>query len=211
MGGGGGGIAQSPSVSLGDTVGTDFNTDPQQAPAFYDITSVPWAYDSIIALAKRGVISGYGDGSFKPNNNITREEVVKIIVESFSLLDKEATCDFNDVLPFEWYAGYVASAYNRGVVSGLGNGSFGVGMPVSRQDMATMLHRVVINKNIQKKKSVEMPLFADASSISNYAVDAVKYFCETGVMNGTDKNLFSPKEVASRAMAAKVVYMIIVQ
>ena len=204
MGGGGGGIAQSPSVSLGDTVGTDFNTDPQQAPAFYDITSVPWAHDSIIALAKRGVISGYGDGSFKPDNNITREEVVKIIVESFSLLDKEATCDFNDVLPFEWYAGYVASAYNRGVVSGLGNGSFGVGMPVSRQDMAVMVCNVLSMFGKEYPTVRSYNAFSDNAAVAGYAKDAVEKLYCLGVINGSDGNRFNPNNNLTRAEMAKI-------
>ena len=204
MGGGGGGIAQSPSISLGDTVGEDFSAEPQSAPAFYDITSVPWAHDSIISLAKRGVISGYGDGSFKPNNNITREEVVKIIVESFSLLDKEASCDFNDVLPFEWYAGYVASAYNRGVVSGLGNGNFGVGMPVSRQDMAVMVCNVLSMFGKEYPTVRSYNAFSDNSAVSGYAKAAVEKLYCLGVINGSDGNRFNPNNNLTRAEMAKI-------
>lgn len=203
-GGGAGGIAQSPSISLGDTVGTDFSTEPQKVPSFYDITSVPWAYDSIMSLAKRGVISGYGDGSFKPNNNITREEVVKIIVESFSLLDKEASCDFNDVLSFEWYAGYVASAYNRGVVAGLGNGNFGVGMPVSRQDMAVMVCNVLSMFGKEYPTVRNYNAFSDNAAVAGYAKDAVEKLYCLGIINGSDGNRFNPNNNLTRAEMAKI-------
>lgn len=70
---------------------------------FTDLGNVEWARVAIINLANAGVINGYGDGTFKPENNITRAEFAKMLVVAFDIYDPNATSSFTNLLEGEWY------------------------------------------------------------------------------------------------------------
>ena len=114
------------------------------ADIFTDLAGSDWAKDAIVSLAEEGIISGRGDGTFAPQDNVTREEFVKIIVSAFLDEENNSGSQFADVDKNAWYAPYIYTAYNAGIVSGIGEDAFGVGMLVTRQDMAAILYRTAI-------------------------------------------------------------------
>jgi len=172
--------------------------------AFNDLSSVPWAKESIEALALKGIISGRGNGIFAPNDNVTRAEFCKMIALAFNLVDEKAICDFDDVESGAWYYMYIASAKAQGIINGREDNKFSPDATITREEMAAIALRT-INKDV--KAATEK--FADDASISDYAKDAVYTLKELGIINGVGENMFSPKAVVTRAMAAKVIYMLI--
>lgn len=84
---------------------------------------VPWAKESIEKLADMGIISGKGEKNFAPNDQITRAEVVKILVGAFALTEENDTV-FTDVAADSWYAPYIRKAVAANLTLGDGNGSF---------------------------------------------------------------------------------------
>lgn len=170
---------------------------------FNDLQSVAWAKDAIENLADLGIISGYADGSFGPNNNITRNEFLSILVRAFGLLDETAVYDFTDGDANAWYAKAVASAKKAGIVAGYADGSFGDGTYINRQDMASFIYRVGRIKKAEGKD------FADSSSIADYAKEAVDSLSAAGVINGMEDNTFAPYANATRAQVAVIINAIL--
>lgn len=173
---------------------------------FTDLDDTHWAFRSINSLCEIGVVDGFTDGSFRPNDNITREQFIKMIVTAF----KWETDNVSDVPAFDdltiehWSNSYINTAKNKKVITGMGNNMFGVGSNISRQDAAVIIYRSAKVKSIiLKEKRAE---FADNAQISDYAIDAVGALVASDVINGMGNNLFCPEENLTRAQAAKIIY-----
>jgi len=179
---------------------------PQQSIIFNDIADVPWAKESIQALANNGIIQGISPGIFAPNSNITREQFVKMLVMAFGLLDESAVSDFKDINQEEWYYKYISSAYKHGIINGIGHNVFGIGMEISRQDMAVLAYRAAKYVGINLPVLSPEVQFDDMSSIADYAKDSVTAMQQANIIQGVGDNRFAPYETATRAMAAKVIY-----
>jgi hypothetical protein len=95
---------------------------------------------AIEALAARGVISGMGDGTFAPEKTMTRAEFATIVTRALALPAHD-TGAFTDVAPDAWYAGYIGTANEYGIVYGVGDDRFDPGGTISRQEAACMVAR----------------------------------------------------------------------
>ena len=171
---------------------------------FSDLGDAAWAKDAIVALAEDGVLSGKGDGKFYPNDTVTREEFVKIVVEAFGIYNKNAIADFEDVAEDRWSYGYIASGVHAGIIKGVSDTEFNPAGTMTRQDMAVIMSRVadLLGLNLTGDSSV----FADDADIASYAKDAVGALANAGIINGTGNDCFSPLGTVTRAQAAKVAY-----
>ncbi len=205
-GGGGGAVVIEPPKTednpppAGNTPGE--NTKPQEV--FNDIAGVEWAKEAIVTLVEKGILSGDGDGSFRPNDTITRAEFCKIIIEAFLPDSEEADIDFKDVADDAWYKSYVSRAFGAGIAQGTGDGSFGVDAPISRQDMAVMVYNAMVA--IGKTTEFEVDsTFNDDASIADYAKEAVYALKAMGAINGMTDGGYAPLGTATRAQAAKIV------
>lgn len=203
-GGGGGSIVVVNDTNSDPIVKTPEPQNEGQSKAFSDMDSVPWAEEAITSLYKAGIVNGKTKNEFYPNDNITREEFLKLIIEGLKLTDDTAKCDFKDVLQDSWYYKYIASGVSKGIVNGISQTSFGVGKNISRQDMAVMTVRALEYINVELKENVKPVEFTD--NISDYAVNAVKVLQTAGIINGVSDTSFAPLSSATRAQAAKVIY-----
>ncbi len=206
---GGGGGYNAPNGSAGfsgdaqDATVEDSKTETDKPVEFADLDSVPWAVPAVEALSAEGILSGREEGVFAPNDRMSREELVKLIVLSFGGLEENAKADFSDVAKDRWSYPYIASAYQLELVTGVGGTEFAPESPVTRQDMATILHRVLKKTGDAKNGALD---FTDADSISPYAKEAVGALVSIGAINGMGDGTFAPKSPVTRAQAAKVVY-----
>lgn len=215
-GGGKGGSGRGSSKSGPSNTGYTYvpsDTQPSQDTktdekvTFNDIDGVSWAKDAIETLAEKKIISGFDDGSFRPNENITRAEFAKLIVCAFGLYDEIAECGFDDTDASKWHYKYIASAYKNGIVSGISETSFGADSFISRQDMAVMVSRA-LNKANKPKDAVRKTEFDDFAEISDYAKDDVKTLADMGVISGIGTS-FAPYENATRAQTAVIIFAVI--
>lgn len=174
---------------------------------FDDIDDVGWAVEAIIELAQKGIISGKGDRLFYPNDNITREEFVKIIVKTFFENAEVSDKSFDDVSDGEWYAEFVKKACGEGIINGIGENIFGTGMNITREDMAVIAYRTALKSGKMKESErVSGFIFADDEQISDYAKTAVYALCDAGIINGVSEDEFAAKDYLTRAQAAKIIY-----
>ncbi|MCI5970749.1 MAG: S-layer homology domain-containing protein [Oscillospiraceae bacterium] len=150
-----------------------------------------WAQEFIKTLSDMGVINGFDDKTFKPDNTITRAEFTKIACKMFNI-SGNVSCSFSDVKTSDWYYESVCSAYSAGIVSGYDNLFYPNGF-ITREDAAVIVNRIL------KLKSSEKVLFKDADDISDYSINAVGALAENGILSGYSDNTFKPKGYITRA------------
>lgn len=185
----------------------DLGTVNSNTATFNDLGGVEWAAEAINKLAEKGIINGKAQNTFAPNDNITRAEFAKILVNALNLTDPNATADaLSDVKAGEWYYSSVASAFTKGVIKGRDDGQFGVNDSISRQDMAVLLYRAAQAANYTLPVLAEEVNFADAAQIDDYAKEAVTALQRAKIINGVSETEFAPKATATRAAAAKMIY-----
>ena len=174
-----------------------------------DIDNIDWAKEQILYLYESGIISGKTETEFYPNDTITREEYVKLLVSAFSLTGDENAAAFSDVDKTAWYAKYISIAVSAGIVSGISEKEFGVGQQITRQDMCVLLKRALDKNGVKlsnSNKYYNVFGFADKDDISDYALEAAQILYKNGIIAGIDENTFAPLGNATRAMAAVVIY-----
>ncbi len=174
---------------------------------FKDMTGVEWSVEAVNELFHRGIISDNEEKLFRPNDYVTREEFVKMIIEALGLTDNIYNTDINDVPKDRWSYPYIAAAMEKGIVVGDDKGGFRPGENISRQDMAVIIIRVM--DKLYQPYTTDGELFADDSQIAEYAKKAVYAAKNIGIINGVGNNMCAPKGNATRAMAAKVIYEMI--
>ena len=204
--GGGGGISGVRASVIEQTEGNAPEAMKMSNEKFADLNEAEWAREAVTALTDKGIINGRSENIFAPNENITREEFVKIITVAFEIGTTNESAGFIDVEDGEWYETYVNSAYKAGIVKGVGESKFGTGQEISRQDMAVMVYKAAEYCGIELAMGEEMLEFSDADKIADYAKDAVCAMHTAGVISGVGGNRFEPVGNATRAEAAKIVY-----
>ena len=170
---------------------------------FNDLSEYKWAQTAILNLYNKGVISGVGGNMFEPGRGIKREEFLKLVCEAFGFKTQNGAVEFEDVAEGEWYASYIKTAVNMGIVNGISEKHFGIGNLITREDMAVMIFRALSasrNDISSGKKS-----FSDAGEISPYALEAVETLGSLGIVSGMGDGAFAPKNNATRAEAAVII------
>ena len=154
----------------------------------------------IEGLYKKGAISGTGNDEFKPEREVTREEFVKMLLNAMDYKIENGSSEFGDVAPDEWYAPYVYSATQNGLVNGISDGTFGVGMSITREDAAVLIWRVAGENPTDENE------YSDGAEVSDYAKTAVSWLKNTGIVAGYEDGTFKPKNLISRAETAKILW-----
>ncbi len=195
-GSGGGGTSGSASNPM------FYGNEPQNQEAFVDLAEALWAKDSILKLYHMGIINGKGNRRFAPNDTLTRAEFAKIAVMVNGGSVENASVDFVDLSTNDWSYPYVASAYQKELIHGIGDRRFGGDMSITREDMAVILLRMLQSAGIEIESGNVS--FTDESDISDYAKDAVSVLNQMGMIRGVGDGKFDPKGITTRAQAAVV-------
>ena len=196
-GGGGSSTASFPSAPVANPY-----TPIETAKAFNDLTEASWATESIMTLYRAGIISDAPDKKFRPIDNITREEFVKMIVCAFAGDTASAPHKFADEVDGAWYNTYLSKAYALGITKGREDRTFGVGQNITREDRVTICARAleVLGNSMTTTENMNFP---DKSEIADYAYGYVNTMVNLGIVNGMGDGTFAPKANATRAQAAK--------
>ncbi|HUW63490.1 MAG TPA: S-layer homology domain-containing protein [Spirochaetia bacterium] len=161
-----------------------------------------WAYASIEKLVSLGTITGYPDGTFRPNNDITRAEFVTALVKALKLAPKSGPI-FVDTQG-SWAQSYISTAAADGIVAGYNATHFGPNDLISREQMTAMVVRAA--------KLTPVPgelTFKDAAQIDPWARWYVVTAVKDGIVNGYPDGTFRPLSYATRAEAVTVIAEIV--
>ncbi|ARJ39557.1 hypothetical protein SporoP8_12130 [Sporosarcina ureae] len=139
----------------------DLDTVNVKDPGFKDVKKGTPYYGPIAALANAGYIKGYEDKgvkTFKPNNNLTRSQMAKILTLGFDLKEESLAADrFKDVKPSDAYAGYVAALVALNITTGTTPTTFSPNGLVTRGQMATFVVRTETALKVEKPEVPEQP------------------------------------------------------
>src|SRR5665647_1389412 len=156
-----------------------------------------WAQSQIENLTAQNIISGYPDGTFKPDKTITRAEFATVLVKAFKLEIKTGKV-FNDTAN-HWAKDYIATANAFGIANGYNNAIFGPNDAIRREQMAVMIVKAAGLEPLATGK-----VFSDDSKISAWAKNAVSIASGNNLISGYPDNTFKPQGSATRAEAAVV-------
>lgn len=202
-GGGGGGFGGGGSFEVAPTAPEQRGENPiNSASQFKDIADGFWAKASIQNLASKGIISGYPDGTFKPDAAVTRAEFVKMICVAYGI-DNTAELPFEDVKSTDWHYKYIASAYTNGIINGMSDTAFCPSATISREDACTIMYRYLASKGIINTN--QKSTFSDSSSFATYAAEAVEILAGNGIVSGMGDGTFNAKTGITRAACATLV------
>jgi len=205
--GGGGGGGKGSSGGSGFVASPLVPVAPVQpeVTGFTDLSAASWATDYINYLADKGIVNGKSKTEFAPNDNLKREEMAKIITLAFNLPESQNPSDFADVAENAWYAPYVASLKISGITSGMGDGTFGTGLDITRQDAFKMIASVL---ELDTSNSTATS-FNDDAEISDYARGCINALVAMGIVGGDENGNVNPTARITRAEIAKVICLAI--
>ncbi len=178
---------------------TASNTSVKLESIYQDANQISaWAYDHIGEATQKGFVNG-SNGKINPKSNITRAEFAKLMVSVLELdIDTGKAITFTDVKESDWFYPYVNVAYKEKIVSGYSNNQFLPNKQITREEMATMIARVLGIDGKDGKANL-----ADVDKVSSWAQTAVKAVVSSQLMEGYN-NRFNPKDLATREMSIVV-------
>ncbi|MGM9567142.1 MAG: S-layer homology domain-containing protein [Clostridia bacterium] len=189
------GLASSPS-----------EVSPSDAGYFPDVAPKFWYYNYIEFTAANDLFNGYPDGTFRPDREMTRAEVARVLYA----MEKEPEVTFQsaflDVTAGDWFADAVEWAASVGVVAGYTDGRFGPDDKITRQDFVAMLYRYGQMKKYDVSASKELTL-PDSGDVADYAETAFKWAMAEDIITGNkegDSVYLRPKNNTTRAQVAKM-------
>ena len=165
-----------------------------RAVGFTDIEN-HWAKDTIIKWTEEGLIKGYEDGKFKPDNNISRAEFMAVINRVLGF-NEEATIEFSDVGPDDWFYADVAKAVKAGYIEGYEDGSARPNQDISRQEAVVALSRAL---GIAGREQGSQ--FTDGADIADWSLPYINALTEEGYIEGYSDGSFQARRSISRAEA----------
>lgn len=159
---------------------------------FEDVNEAHWAADEIEYISKNDIANGYSDGTFRPNENVTRGQVAKMIVSALDLpVESSPDIRFQDVDRDDPLYPYIAAVAEEGIMKG-SDGEFRPQKELSRAEMA-----VVLSRAFQLKGESELE-FADISK-DYWAAPAIQRLVQNGITSGHSDGRFEPGDLTSRA------------
>lgn len=184
---------------------------------FPDVSKDAWYYDAVYFCAQERFITGYKNGKFGPTDNIQRQDFVVILARIAEVnLNKSkynpssVISKFKDVNDSNaYYARALAWGVSEGIVKGYDNGRFGVGDPVTREQICVFIFRYLQSTGeglvVTSSMRTALSNFKDGGRISSFAIDAVAWCKYKGVVNGTADGYFNPTKTALRCEVAQII------
>ena len=176
-------------------------TVQQPDTRFDDVAKSAWYYKAVEYVAENGIMSGVSAREFAPNAGFSRAMLAQTLYAMSGKPAVKAESTFADVAANAWYADAVNWAAEKGYVSGVGDGKFAPDASVTREQMALILYRYAGSPDASGMAQKE---FADSSSVSAYAVDAIRWAVHEGLISGMENNTLAPQGTATRAQVAQI-------
>lgn len=182
---------------------------------FADATT-HWAMETVNDMGSRMIVKGFGDGTFKPNQDMTRAEFAAIIVRGLGLMLESGEAPFSDVQSGSWYhdAILTASAYN--LINGFDDGTFRPNDKITREQAMTIIAKAMTVSGLKAELHGQdadglLDPFGDAELVAAWAEAGVKDTLMAGIVNGRDGKLLDPKAYITRAEVAQMVRNLLIK
>lgn len=172
---------------------------------FADVNAGDWFYRDVLFSYEKGLMSGMDAAAFAPYANTTRAQIAVIFYRMEGSPAVEGENSFTDVVRGSgtaWFYDAVTWAQQNGIMGGYSNSSFAPNDPITREQLAAIFYRYAQYKGYDTTQGgMAIREFDDYESISDYAMGAMAWAVNTGLVKG-DSNLLYPKGTATRAELA---------
>ena len=175
---------------------------PPRRP-FEDIPVDTWYTGAVKYVTDFGYMSGTGNYKFSPDATVTRGMIAQILYAAEGKPAVSGNSKFTDVKAGKWYANAVNWAASKGLVSGVGNGQFRPEAPITREQMVAILYKYAEMKEYDLSATADLSKYPDQAKISKWAVTAMKWGVDHGVVSGTNSGI-EPQGNATRAQIAVI-------
>ena len=157
---------------------------------FSDVKTSDWFYDDVRYVCENGLMNGTGSGTFSPKATTTRGMIVTILARMEGV---------NTSGGATWYAAGRAWAMGAGISDGTNMTG-----KITREQLAAMLYRYAKMKGYDVSASADISGYTDASSVSSWATDAMRWAVSAGLINGRTATTLAPQGNATRAEVASI-------
>lgn len=175
----------------------------QPVVKYFTDTAGHGAEADINLIASLGIMKGYEDGSFKPNNPMKRIQLISVLARTFELQGKDLV-PFKDTQSYLLETQYeIAGAYAAGIIRGYGE-YLKPQEQVTRAQLALMVKRAYEYSVGEKYVPKQAAPFNDIASFNQETQDAIAFLYEMEIAQGVGEGKFAPSNVVTRAQAAKI-------
>ncbi len=176
------------------------------ADVFTDVLTDTWYHDSVDFVVRNGYMNGMSDSVFGLTSNLNRAQLVTILYRIAGSPDVEGKPhSFTDVKKNSFYEDAVAWAVSEGIVNGVTDTTFAPDRDITRSEIAVILYRYSGRPTVEANHLAE---FLDADTVPNFAVEAMNWAVDAGLINGVptaDGNELQPLANAIRAQIAVII------
>lgn len=164
-----------------------------------------WAEEQMQAFIDRGLMNGYGDGMYGPDNSMTRAHYVALINRTAGLTTEADISGYTDVQEGAWYYQDLAKALEAGYMQGTTSTTMSPNATITREQAVTMLARLLkleaAEEDVQALNS-----YSDLNQVNNWAVEPFAAMVKEGYVKGTSATTLSPKDTLTRAQGVTILY-----
>ncbi len=179
-------------------------SEENETVSFTDVKESDWFYNAVTYAADNGLMSGMGGGRFSPNTHLQREMLAVILWNMEGKPKQNDTAPFIDVAGDKYYAKAIAWANENGIAAGYGD-TFGVGEDITREEFAAILYRYAQSKGYDTAQGgMAIREYSDYEGISDYAMPAMAWAVNAGIIGGMGDGSLNPQGKATRAEAAVI-------
>ncbi len=173
---------------------------------FKDVKDGDWFADSVKFAVLNDLFAGMTDTTFVPNGNMTRAMLVAVLfrLDGATVADNEVS-KFRDVPAATWYTKAVIWAEKNNIVAGTSFDKFSPDDNITREQTAAILFRYATYKEFDVSGRNDITAFSDYSKVSGYALDALAWANNAGIINGMSPTVLSPKGNSTRAQVATMI------
>ena len=179
---------------------------------FVDVDTSRWYHEGLDYVVEYEIMNGITENCFAPNENITRGMVMTILYRMASSPEVTGGSPYTDVAENRYFSQAVAWAAEQGIATGYPDGTFRPNQPVTRQELVTFYWRYanLAGCDMTISQGASLAEYQDGDSVKPYAKEAMLWAVDTGLIRGVDANTLAPNSTASRAMAATMLYRMVV-
>ena len=172
---------------------------------YVDVTAGDWFYDAVEYVVDNSLMTGTSSTTFEPDAQLTRGMMATVLWAMSGGPVVNYAMDYTDVSDGDWYAEAVRWATSTGVVTGMGDGTYEPNAPITREQMMVMLYAYAVRAGYDVDQGgMSAREFDDYGEISGWAVTAMEWAVNTGMIGGKPGNLLDPTGSATRAEVATI-------
>ena len=202
--------ATQPRQAVGhcSVCGSDHAVNVYEPAIFTDTVYDAWYAPHVDDVYDNNLMNGVSSDRFAPNRPLTRAMVATVIYRIAGSPGTEAASPFTDVPAGLWYSDAIAWAAENGIVNGFGNGIFRPDRNITREQLAAILYRYTLSREMRMDEGADLSAFPDSARVQSYARAAMGWAVATGLVNGVaggGVTELRPRDSATRAQFATIV------